>query len=107
MELSIEKKMEDIVKTSETNDIEWALDDKENKGIYIRNNKFDTKIFVTWDALEKNDVKTILAQTVQGKDIDNITRVTGYLSVTSNWNKGKIAEFRDRYRVDINDCALN
>jgi len=27
-----------------------------------------------------------------------ITRVTGYFSKTSMWNKGKIAEFKDRER---------
>ncbi|MFH1559765.1 MAG: anaerobic ribonucleoside-triphosphate reductase [Patescibacteria group bacterium] len=30
------------------------------------------------------------------KNIDHITRVTGYFSKDSMWNKGKIAELRDR-----------
>ena len=32
------------------------------------------------------------------ENIYAITRVTGYFSKTSMWNKGKIAEFRDRDR---------
>jgi len=32
------------------------------------------------------------------KDVYAITRVTGYFSKTSMWNKGKIAELKDRHR---------
>jgi len=32
------------------------------------------------------------------KKIDHITRVTGYFSKVSGWNKGKKAELKDRYR---------
>lgn len=35
------------------------------------------------------------------KNIDAVTRVTGYFSRTSMWNKGKIAELKDRYRNSI------
>lgn len=31
--------------------------------------------------------------------IEGITRITGYFSTTNNWNKGKMAELRDRNRV--------
>ncbi|MEO0077014.1 MAG: anaerobic ribonucleoside-triphosphate reductase [candidate division WOR-3 bacterium] len=31
-------------------------------------------------------------------DVDHITRVTGYFSRVSGWNKGKKAELRDRYK---------
>ncbi len=33
------------------------------------------------------------------ENIYAITRVTGYFSKTSMWNKGKIAELKDRERV--------
>ena len=32
------------------------------------------------------------------RDVDGITRITGYFTRISSWNKGKIAELRDRYR---------
>jgi len=35
------------------------------------------------------------------RDVEGIARITGYYSRTSNWNKGKIAELRDRRRVTI------
>jgi ribonucleoside-triphosphate reductase len=31
-------------------------------------------------------------------NVDHVTRVTGYFSKDSMWNKGKIAELRDRER---------
>jgi ribonucleoside-triphosphate reductase len=34
-------------------------------------------------------------------NVEGITRVTGYFSKVSGWNKGKIAELQDRYRENI------
>jgi anaerobic ribonucleoside-triphosphate reductase len=31
-------------------------------------------------------------------DVDGITRITGYFTRLSSWNKGKIGELHDRYR---------
>ncbi len=36
-----------------------------------------------------------------GLNIDHITRVTGYFTKVSGWNKGKKAELKDRYRSPI------
>jgi ribonucleoside-triphosphate reductase (formate) len=33
-------------------------------------------------------------------DLDHITRITGYFTRISSWNKGKLGELRDRYRND-------
>lgn len=35
------------------------------------------------------------------KNVEGITRITGYFSKISGWNKGKIQELRDRVRVQI------
>ena len=32
------------------------------------------------------------------EDVDGITRITGYFTKISSWNKGKLGELRDRYR---------
>lgn len=32
------------------------------------------------------------------KNVDHMTRVSGFFSLTSRWNKGKIQELKDRYR---------
>lgn len=68
-------------------------------GIFLENTKLDTKIFVTNSALKDNNTDTIMAQLSQGKDVEQITRITGYFSTVGNWNKGKLAELKDRYRV--------
>ena len=34
----------------------------------------------------------------KAEDVDGITRITGYFTKVSSWNKGKIGELRDRYR---------
>jgi len=36
-----------------------------------------------------------------GRNIEHITRVTGYFSKVSGWNKGKTAELKDRVRTAI------
>lgn len=33
-------------------------------------------------------------------DVDGITRITGYFTKVSSWNKGKLGELKDRYRND-------
>ncbi|MFH1825908.1 MAG: anaerobic ribonucleoside-triphosphate reductase [bacterium] len=37
----------------------------------------------------------------QSERIEGITRITGYFSKVSGWNKGKIAELKERHRVSI------
>jgi len=34
----------------------------------------------------------------QSKNVDGITRITGYFTKVSSWNKGKLGELHDRYR---------
>ncbi|MEW6188724.1 MAG: anaerobic ribonucleoside-triphosphate reductase [Actinomycetota bacterium] len=35
------------------------------------------------------------------KNIEGITRITGYFSRTTRWNKGKLGELKDRHRVTL------
>ena len=78
--------------------LDYQMDDK---GIVIENSRFETRTHATFAAVELNTAATILASTSQGKDVDHITRVTGYFSRTSGWNKGKKAELEDRHRSAI------
>jgi ribonucleoside-triphosphate reductase len=34
----------------------------------------------------------------QSENVEGITRITGYFSKVSGWNKGKLAELKDRHR---------
>lgn len=56
---------------------------------------------VTWRAIADNDLAALLAACKQGRDVDHITRVTGYFSKVSAYNPGKVAELRDRARVKV------
>ncbi|MBU2565641.1 MAG: anaerobic ribonucleoside-triphosphate reductase, partial [Candidatus Thermoplasmatota archaeon] len=38
-------------------------------------------------------------ETSRGKNVEQMTRVTGYFSKIAGWNKGKTGELKDRYRV--------
>ena len=37
------------------------------------------------------------------KNLEYISRVTGYYSKVNGWNKGKLAELKDRYRNEMKD----
>ena len=56
-----------------------------------------------WFAVEQNDWPTLDKACKQGKDVDHISRVTGYFSKTSGWNRGKQAELKDRARVKVGE----
>jgi hypothetical protein len=77
---------------------DYQLDDE---GIMIRSDRFETLTHVTFDAVASNTLETIVASCSHGRDVDHITRVTGYFSRTSGWNKGKAGELRDRHRVAV------
>ena len=36
-----------------------------------------------------------------GYKVENITRITGYMTKISTWNKGKLGELKDRRRTDL------
>ena len=73
----------------------------EEGGLVIKNKRYGTKIFCSPEAIAKYDWPTIKAQTVCGKDIQHITRVTGYFTIVEGWNKGKLAELEDRYHSEV------
>ena len=80
---------------------EWKEGKHENKaGIFVKNLEFDTKTHFSLDSIKKHDRELLISQTVQGKDVEHITRVTGFFSKVSSWNKGKRGELKERHRVD-------
>lgn len=82
--------------------VEWARDDDGN--IYLRHNVFDgehDKIKIEPHALEKLDAATLEKVLVGGRNVEHITRVTGYFSRVSGWNRGKRGELAERNRVTV------
>lgn len=79
---------------------EWDYTE-DGKGLIIMWQEGRSMTHVEWHAIEANTLDTITAACKQGKDVDHITRVTGYFSRTSGWNKGKAGELKDRHRVTV------
>jgi hypothetical protein len=80
---------------------EWQEGEHDNKqGIFVKNNQFETKTHFTLDAIQKNDLPVLMNQTNHGKNVEHITRVTGFFSKVQSWNKGKRGELKNRYRVN-------
>lgn len=86
---------------SERPHIEWAWRDE---SLFLRDNRYDdensgVKLSKTaLDGLTPNKLESIL---VNGRNVDQITRVTGYFAKVSGFNKGKRGELNDRDRVEV------
>lgn len=82
--------------------IEWAQDDE---GVfYFRHSAFDgehEKVKVTPKAFASLTPQKLEHILTGGRNIDHITRVTGYFSRVSGWNKGKRGELVERQRVVV------
>jgi len=82
--------------------VEWRQDD--NGNLYLRHSIFDQpheKVKIEPGALAKIDENQLEQILVGGRNVDHITRVTGYFSKISGWNKGKRGELVDRHRVMV------
>lgn len=56
---------------------------------------------LTPEAVLKNTWDTIRAACTHGKDVDHVTRITGYFSKVSGWNQAKQQELRERHRESV------
>lgn len=82
--------------------VSWAQDEEGN--IYLRHavyDKPDEKIKIEPRALAGLTPEKLEKVLVGGRNIEHITRVTGYFSKVSGWNKGKRGELVDRHRVSL------
>ena len=84
--------------------IECVID---NEFIHFRNkdlpwytNNPDNCTRITKDIFEKLTPEELMNEINRGLDVEHITRITGYFTKISQWNKGKRGELRDRIRVD-------
>lgn len=70
-------------------------------GLLVEHKDFQTKTFFSEEKISANELNRLLVATHQGRNIEHITRVTGYFSKVSGWNKGKVAELIDRHRTPV------
>jgi len=64
----------------------------------IHNTVYDTYTQIDLKKLHKMTWEQIKTATHHGKNVENITRVTGFFSKVSGWNKGKTGELKERDR---------
>lgn len=82
--------------------IQWARDDAGN--LYLRHETFDKedeKLKIAPGALAALTPQKLEQALVGGRNIEHITRVTGYFSRVSGWNKGKRGELAERQKVTV------
>ena len=83
--------------------IEWKEGvDKDH--LYLRHSEYDSQeegISLDLTKLESITPPQLLNALVCGRNVEQLTRITGYFSRVSGWNKGKIGELKDRARVVI------
>ncbi|MFA5393513.1 MAG: anaerobic ribonucleoside-triphosphate reductase [Candidatus Ratteibacteria bacterium] len=70
-------------------------------GVLVENKSFQTKTFFSEENISAKELAPLLVATHQGRNVEHITRVTGYFSKVSGWNVGKKAELADRHRTPI------
>jgi len=69
--------------------------------IVVYNRRFDTYTRFYRNVLETLTENKFDTLTHQGKNVEWITRVTGYFSKVKNWNKGKLVELEERHRSNL------
>jgi len=55
---------------------------------------------ITKEVFEKLTQEGLLKEINRGLEVEQITRITGYFTKISQWNKGKRGELNDRVKVD-------
>ena len=69
-------------------------------GVFVKNKMFETETHFADQKIAEMELNALVKATHHGKNIEQMTRVTGYFSKVSKWNKGKKGELKDRHRVD-------
>jgi hypothetical protein len=95
------EKTEFIKELDKHPDLEWREEEHEgDPGIMVANHRFETVTHFSYrkGVIEKNDWKALENFTYQGKNVEHMTRVTGYFSKVGGWNKGKQGELKDRHK---------
>ena len=67
--------------------------------IKIEQNNVNGNVDERVNALTKKQ-EELLKEINRGLEVEQITRITGYFTKISQWNKGKRGELKDRVRVD-------
>jgi len=87
------------------NSVEWRPGGDDDH-IYLHHTQFDKPeegICLNLKKMENLTPELLESQLVNGRNVDHLTRITGYFSKVSGWNKGKTGELKDRHRSSLNE----
>jgi len=70
-------------------------------GIFVENTKYDTKLHISDTFIQGHDMLEILVPTHGGRNVEQVTRVTGFFSKIQGWNKGKTGELQQRHKTGL------
>jgi len=59
---------------------------------------------IDYGTLDGLDADGLMRAVNKGLEVEQITRITGYMTKVSSWNKGKIGELKDRRRMTVGPC---
>jgi len=77
----------------------WMWENKDILRIYSR--KWDETIDLEMNKLQDISSEELRMCLTNGKNTQQITRVTGYFSIINNWNSGKRGELKERHRTGV------
>jgi len=82
--------------------IYWRWEEEEKKKfIYLYSKVWKETIKIDMNKINNISIEEIKMALTGGKNVEQITRVTGFFSVVRNWNAGKRAELKNRYRINL------
>jgi len=80
----------------------WEYGEHQGKeGLFVADKMLETETFFSKSAIDNNDLDTLVSAMHQGRNVENITRVTGFFSKIKGWNRGKIGELKQRHKSEM------
>jgi len=81
----------------------WSEHPEKPGSIIIKFEDDEDECAIIIDTANMSNVTSndIIRQLHNGRNIQQMTRVTGFFSRVSSWNSGKIAELKDRHRSGL------
>ena len=75
--------------------------DDPEPGALVANHRYETVNHIADRVLADLTLAQLESATAQGRNVDHVTRVTGYFSRVSMWNPSKRGELKDRAKVRL------
>src|SRR4030067_3010187 len=91
--------LDKVISEEKELEIDGIIEIEEVEGLKILHHQRKQGYFLPMDVIVKTPVKDIVKALLSGdgeRMLTGFSRIVGYFSRTSNWNKSKLAELKDR-----------